>query len=223
MALIHKADIVPSKLELLAGWLPKQTWFAADEATELARIAAFRFDDPAGQVGVETLLIRSGSSPLFQVPLTYRNDEVPGASRFLIGTFEHSVLGTRWVYDAAGDPVYLGELALAALTGGSQVDQSWEVDGVRTFKDLDATVTGSGAPGTVIPDIHDDHVPATRNDRSSTLVETDHFAFLIARQPIARPLASDTAAQTLTGGWADASDPDGPSTPAILALVSLRG
>jgi len=216
MALLYASQIVPSKLQLVAGWAPSQSWFDGEADGEFQNIASFRFDDPAGQVGVETLLVRAGDGPVLQVPLTYRDTPVVGAEQFLIGTMEHSVLGTRWVYDGAGDPVYLAELALAALTGGAHVEQYYEVDGVRTPKALNAAVIGSGTVGTPVPDAHDDHLPNVRNDRSSTLVETDGLALLIARAPVAHPVASDTGALTLTGTWADQAEPS------ILALVNSR-
>ncbi|MEI2826114.1 MAG: hypothetical protein V9F04_06650 [Dermatophilaceae bacterium] len=43
-------------------------------------------------------------------PLTYRSAPLAGADRALVGTIEHSVLGTRWVYDAPHDPAYVAEL-----------------------------------------------------------------------------------------------------------------
>lgn len=217
MALLYKAQLVPSKLELVAAWAPKQRWFAGAADSALATIASFRFDDPAGQVGVETLFVRAGEGPVMQVPLTYRNDEVPGAGHFLIGTLEHSVLGTRWVYDATGDPVYLGELAKAALTGGTQVEQHYEIEGKVVPKDPTAVVKGSGDAASAAPSVLDDHVPATRNDLSSTLVETDRLTFMVARQPVAHPLDVDDRWQRLDGTWTDQD------TSATLALVSARG
>ena len=37
--------------------------------------------------------------------MTYRSGPLDGADDALIGTSEHGVLGTRWIYDAAYDPV----------------------------------------------------------------------------------------------------------------------
>jgi hypothetical protein len=145
MALLHRADLVPSKLELLAGWAPRQPWFVGDKDAPLTNVASFRFDDPDGEVGVETLLVRAGDGPVLQIPLTYRNEELPGAEEWFLGTMEHSVLGTRWTYDALGDPVYLGELARVILTGDSQVELWIEIDGVMTLRDPTARVFGSGS------------------------------------------------------------------------------
>ncbi|MFJ6001368.1 hypothetical protein [Arthrobacter sp. NPDC092385] len=59
MALIYDVPLRPSKLELLAAWLPRQPWaHGLDGALE--RTGSFRFDDPDGEVGVETLLVGTG-------------------------------------------------------------------------------------------------------------------------------------------------------------------
>ena len=179
MALLHRADLVPSKLELLAGWLPQQSWFVGDRDAPLTNVASFRFDDPDGEVGVETLLVRAGNGPVMQVPLTYRNEEVPGAEEWFLGTMEHSVLGTRWTYDAIGDPVYLGELARIILTGDSQVELWIEIDGVMTLREPTARVVGSGSEAA--PDVDDVaveivRVPGTAVEGSLVLTGTwtDH-------------------------------------------------
>ncbi|RFA16086.1 hypothetical protein B7R22_04280 [Subtercola boreus] len=157
MALLYKAVLTPSKLELLQGWVPGQPWFsAADEPSRgtdassgaLAQVGSFRFDDPAGEVGIETMLLRAEegetAGPVLQVPVTYRAAPLDGADASLIGRVEHSVLGTRWVYDACGDPVYAAVLATVILNGGSHVEQHWVVDGEEVAKPLDTLVEGTG-------------------------------------------------------------------------------
>jgi hypothetical protein len=131
---IHDATLTPSKLELLAGWLPKQSWFAGS-ADDLERVASYRFVDPDGEVGIETMLVRS-SGVTYQVPLTYRAEPLADAEDSLIGTMEHSVLGTRYTYDAVGDPVYLVELLRVIHEGDNEADLS------RGTKSM--TVLGSG-------------------------------------------------------------------------------
>lgn len=145
MALLHRTELVPGKLELVAGWAPRQSWFAGDPGAALRTVGSFRFDDPDGEVGVETLLVCAGDGPVMQIPLTYRNEQLEGAEEWFIGTMEHGVLGTRWTYDGLGDPVYRGELARAILTGGTQVEQWIEIDGVMTRREPTARVFGSGA------------------------------------------------------------------------------
>jgi hypothetical protein len=135
MALLYHAELHPSKLELIAGWAPTQPWFVGDPGADLSNVAAYRFDDPDGVVGIEVILVRAGDGPLLQVPLTYRDTPLAGAEAWLIRTVDHSVLGTRWVYDATGDPAFIAAAATAALTGGSQVEQYFEQDGVREVRE----------------------------------------------------------------------------------------
>lgn len=72
MALLHRANLHPTKLELLAAWLPGRSWFHGQDTADLVRVAGYRFDDPAGAVGIETMLVKAGDGPVHQVPLTYR-------------------------------------------------------------------------------------------------------------------------------------------------------
>jgi hypothetical protein len=119
MAIIHQATLVPTKAELVATWLPAQPWF--DGAAQHVRpVAAYRFDDPAGEVGIESHLFEVDGR-LVHVPLTYRGAELAGAEQWLVGTMQHSVLGARWVYDAEGDPVYRAEVARVIREGDTQV------------------------------------------------------------------------------------------------------
>lgn len=131
---IHDATLNPTKLELLAGWLPKQEWFFGD-ADDLTRVASYRFVDPDGEVGIDTLLVRS-RGVTYQVPLTYRGEALDEAADSFVGTIEHSVLGTRYVYDAVGDPVYMVELMRVIHEGDTEADLS---RGNKTM-----TVEGSG-------------------------------------------------------------------------------
>jgi hypothetical protein len=62
------------------------------------------------------MLLTSGGV-LYQVPLTYRDAPLEGAEAALIGTMDHSALGTRWTYDALSDPVYTAELLRSIVEG----------------------------------------------------------------------------------------------------------
>jgi maltokinase len=115
MAIVHKgASLVPSKTELVASWMPQQRWYhGKGHDPVLRRVGGFRFEDPAGEVGVETLLLADTAAEpvvVYQVPLTYRSGPLEGADEALLGTMEHSVLGRRWVYDGPHDPVYVAGL-----------------------------------------------------------------------------------------------------------------
>ena len=108
--IITTASLRPSKLELISGWMGDQRWYAAKgQQPRLRLLAAWRLDDPAGEVGVETLIVADESGPepvVYQVPLTYRGEPLGSADHALVGTMEHTALGHRWVYDAPHDPVY---------------------------------------------------------------------------------------------------------------------
>lgn len=150
MALIHDAELKPAKLELLAAWLPTRDWFGEDGPVE--REAAFRLDDPAGEVGIETFVVRSGAFR-FHVPLTYRGR--PLAEGTLVGELEHSVLGHRWIYDGPSDPVYRAVATDVIASGGHEVD-AFFADGTKAPRAAwAASVTGTGlaagrAPGELV-------------------------------------------------------------------------
>ena len=140
MAIIHRAEIRPTKLELIGAWLPSQDWYDGPAEPALTSVGAYRFDDPAGEVGIETILVRVEGGGLFQVPLTYRGVPLAGAEELLVGIMEHSVLGRRWIYDATGDPVYVTALTATVVEGGSEAQEL--VDGVPRRPSVQ--VRGSG-------------------------------------------------------------------------------
>ncbi|GAA3245140.1 hypothetical protein ACFO1B_38220 [Dactylosporangium siamense] len=197
MALLHRADLTPSKLELLNAWLPTRSWYTGPAEPDLAKVGAFRLDDPAGAVGVETMLVRAGDGPVLQVPLTYRDAPLAGAERWLIGTTEHSVLGTRWVYDAAGDPVYAAALATIILTGAGQAVEEFEVDGVRQARANELQATGSGRAGAAVPAVTGVLRVA---DTDPTLIATDSLNLTVIRVLTDDPAVPD-GAPTLTATW----------------------
>jgi hypothetical protein len=119
----HHTTMSPTKLELLTAWLPGQPWYAGGDPL-LERSGGFRLDDPSGEVGIEFFVTadRSGGAvSRYLVPLTYRGGPLDGAETSLVGTSEHGVLGTRWVYDGLGDPVLVG--GLVSLLQGETVAQ----------------------------------------------------------------------------------------------------
>ncbi|MFM9370863.1 maltokinase N-terminal cap-like domain-containing protein [Streptomyces sp. Da 82-17] len=126
MAVIHQTTVKPSKLEALTAWLPTRPWYAGTGAAPvLAKAGGFRIDDPEGEVGIEFIVVTdtSGTEPVtYHVPLTYRGAPLDGAEDGLVTTMEHGVLGKRWAYDAAHDPVAVGELL--ALVQGRAVAQA---------------------------------------------------------------------------------------------------
>ncbi|HEY0952315.1 CG0192-related protein [Nocardioides sp.] len=147
MALLHHATLTPTKKELLDAWLPSQDWAAG--LPELTVVGGYRFDDPDGEVGIEGIVLSRADGGFVHVPLTYRAAPLEGAQAHLVGQMEHSALGTRWVYDAEGDPVWRAAVTATVLTGGSGAEEYFEVDGVREVREPLVTVSGSGG---VVPD-----------------------------------------------------------------------
>ena len=115
VATIHHTTLTPSKLELLARWLPLQPWYRGGGSPALARAGGFRLDDPDGEVGIEVMIVTDADGTRYLVPMSYRGAPLEDADHALLGTSEHGVLGRRWIYDALHDPVAVGQLlALAA-------------------------------------------------------------------------------------------------------------
>lgn len=113
----------PALTEFLPEWLARQRWYAGKGHTPaLTWLAGLRWQDAGGQVEVETHLVldSAGEEPvLYHVPLTYRSAPLPehqAGRRALVTTAEDAELGTRWIYDACYDPVYVQAL-LDSITG----------------------------------------------------------------------------------------------------------
>lgn len=207
MAIIHKATLSPSKLELIADYLPDQPWFIQEGTPEL--IGAYRFDDPAGEVGLETHVVTTGDR-IYQVPLSYRGFELAGASEWLIGTMDHSVLGKRWVYDACADPVYVKALATAIITG--QQEAPLMVEGESDPRPSSVTVKGSGTLDGGVPALS---ASAPVSGSGVTIIDAGGLRLKVARVlDVAAHDAVNSAAApelhgelTLNGQWAGLEKP----------------
>ncbi|MEJ2858572.1 MULTISPECIES: maltokinase N-terminal cap-like domain-containing protein [unclassified Saccharothrix] len=119
MAKIHAgATLTPGFREFLPHWMAHQRWYRGDAVPTLRPIGFYRFEDPAGEVGMEAHLVTDGTN-LYHVPLTYRGAPLPDVgAESLLATPEHSVLGTRWIYDAAADPTWHAQVLDLVRTGG---------------------------------------------------------------------------------------------------------
>jgi len=159
MAILHQATLSPTKDELVATWLATQAWVG--EVGELTLLGSYRFDDPAGEVGIETLLYAAGDRVL-HLPLTYRAAPLAGVDP--IATVSHSVLGTRFVHDGLADPVAVQALVTAALTGASQAELLVEqADGSTVTRPPAVVVRGSGSlPADQVPPVGE--LTRTRDD-----------------------------------------------------------
>lgn len=201
MAILYRAQLRPSKLELIVPWLMEQSW-ACRSNEEWRSVASYRFDDPAGEVGMETFILSAGQGEELHVPVTYRGAPLERADAALIGTMDHSVLGKRWVYDATGDPVYAQALASTIRNGGNEAEQYVEKDGQRELIAGTAQVRGSGSDSLKVP------VPSELNvvtAGSVTTITTEDAVLSVIRR-VGDALPGDTAA-SLTGVWESSPGP----------------
>lgn len=145
MALLHEATLRPRKDELIGPWLRTRSWW--DGVDERGPAGSFRLDDPAGEVGIECFLFGSASGSTLFVPVTYRAAPLPDGEDALVGTMEHSVLGTRYVHDACADPVFVATVLDVVRTGGRQADELLRAaDGSETVRTPAVTARGTGDP-----------------------------------------------------------------------------
>lgn len=200
MAILHQAELRPTKLELLEEWLPGQPWFADLVAAPLRKVASYRFDDPAGEVGVETMIVSAGNTTV-QVPLTYRARPLAGAEPWLVGTMQHSVLGPRWVYDACADPVYVTALAATIMLGLPQAEQYLDVAGKLELLPQSVVVQSTGPKQDAVPELS---WATPRTTAEGTAIETANLHLLVVRR-----LALDErpgGPLVLTGAWEGQKD-----------------
>lgn len=178
MGFVHfRATLTPTKQELLEAWLPSRSW--ASGATSVEKAGEYRFDDPAGEVGVETILWRGADGTVFQVPFTYRGAPLSGAEDHLVGTSDHSALGPRWVYDGCADPIWASTVATAMLTGGTQAQMVIERDGELVDVPPRVQVRGSGSADAAVPEVSS--VDSVRDDGPVTTVTAGPLTISFAR------------------------------------------
>jgi hypothetical protein len=207
MALFHLATITPTKAELIARWAPTQPWGPAADAP-LEVVGAFRFDDPGGRVGIETHLVTAGGR-VFHVPLTYRDEPLTGGDAAFITEMEHSVLGTRWVYDGVGDPTYVTMLAAVSMTGQG------EALGMAVYEDrwyiapTNVRIHGGGWTQERVP--VDGFAPVGAADAVDVVLQNDRFRLTVHRRPVAGPRPPIGLTATWDGG-----------DPVVLAEVAER-
>jgi len=195
MAIVYpQATLTPSKRELMDAWLPTRPWFDGD--LDRKPVGSFRFDDPAGEVGLEGFLLGAEGLPTLFLPLTYRGEELEGAEEHLVGTTVHSALGPRWIYDGCADPVFASELARAVLTGGTGVDHEYDIGNGPESRPTNAQVRGSGTAGSV-PEI--DEV-SCYDEGPLTIVNATALELVVARIVGTHVEAAETLAVTWKGG-----------------------
>ena len=204
MGRFYPATIIPSKAEVLASWVPTQPW-GPPPGSAIEVVGAYRVDDPEGQVGVEAHLVRA-DGVLLHVPVTYRNDPLPGAESALVGTLEHSELGTRWVYDGLRDPVCTMVLAAAAMTGQGEAIGMGIRDGRWFVAPSPVRIHGGGWG---LERIFVDELELERDDAAASVLRNDRIELTVHR----RPQPGEQPPIGLTATW------EGQAQPVVLATV----
>lgn len=198
MALLHEATISPRKDELIGPWLASRTWW--DGVDDRGPVGTFRLDDPAGEVGIECFLFGSADGSTLFVPVTYRGAPLADAEPALIGVMEHSVLGTRYVYDACADPVFVATVLDTVRDGGREADQVVRrADGTEVARESGVSVRGDGVA--TVPR-HDPAVsvrPTDGPDRTRISLPTGELTVM-------RRLGEPPQGAGLTGSFAGGDD-----------------
>jgi maltokinase-like protein len=206
VAVHYEATIVPTKMELLQTWVPRQPWLGDANASKLTKLGSYRFDDPDGEVGIETHLLGTADGQILQVPLTYRGAPVESADEWLITTMTHTTLGDRWIYDGCHDPVYVRAVVTTILTGGRDADLFLATDTGLVQESVTTHVLGSGTtPTTELPDLS---APVVTHEHTVTRIDAGPVVTLL------RVPTTGTAETMLTGTW------PGQPTPLLLATIA---
>jgi hypothetical protein len=207
VALFHRATITPTKNEVIARWAPTTRW-GPSPGTGLNAIGSYRFDDPEGRVGMEVFLLDAGGV-WFQVPLTYRDEPLDGADAALITEVEHSVLGTRWVYDGLRDPRFLVMLAGVSMTGQGEALGMAEVEGRWYIAPSAVRIVGGGWHQESVPV---DGFELLTDEAAASVLRNDRFELTFHRRPVPgpRPVIG------LVGSW------DAQGGPVVLTEVRER-
>ncbi|MFE2078372.1 maltokinase N-terminal cap-like domain-containing protein [Streptomyces misionensis] len=202
MAVIHHTTLQPSKLDLLTEWLPTRPWYRGGaDAPVLEKSGGFRLDDPAGEVGIEFMIVTdtAGAEPtVYFVPLTYRGAPLAGAEHALVGTMEHGVLGKRWAYDGLCDPVLVTELLLLVEGKAQAMAQS-----ITDTPDHEVSRAYAGAP--FAPE---GLIPAPADDTDGTRLPAPHGTVLHIHRVLTPapadenpPLPAEDALGHVATGW----------------------
>src|SRR5262249_5100908 len=132
---------------------------------------------------------------LFQVPLTYRDEPLAGADDALITEMEHSVLGTRWVYDGLRDPRFVIMLAAVTMTGQGEALGLAQVRDRWYIAPSNIRIQGGGWSEERVPV---DGFALESDDATASVLRNDRFELTMFRRPEpgARPAIGLTATWT---------------------------
>lgn len=196
MALIYQATLTPNKGDLVAAWLPSRQWAPP---APISSGVSYRFDDPAGEVGMEGFLLTDEEGNTVHVPLSYRAKPLEGAQEHLLGTMDHSVLGTRWVYDGCADPVWVTALAATILTGGAQAEELVDDGETVQRREPKVHVTGTGQPGNTVPPLANTRLG---EEPAITTISGDFGELVVVRRVGEDPQCP----KLLTARWGDTAE-----------------
>lgn len=192
MAIFHVAENTPPKAEIISQWLADQPWGPQKEAA-IELLGSFHLDDPAGQVGMQVFLVQADDM-VFQIPLSYRDAPLDGSDHAFIAEMEHSVLGTRYLYDGLGDERFVLVYAGVTVHGYGQALGFAEHEG-RWYSVPDELVVKSAGPlsGRIAVDGF-----SIQENADAVQYSNDRFDFTIFR----RPPQQATAPTFLSTSWA---------------------
>jgi hypothetical protein len=209
MAIFHRAELTPTKAELIAAWAPTRPW-GREAAAGIETIGSYRFDDPEGRVGMEVHLVRAADGVVLQVPLTYRDEPLADAADgALITTMEHSVLGRRWIYDGVRDPLFVTMLAAVTMTGQGEALGMAVYDGRWHVAPSEVRIHGGGWTLDRVPL---DGFELGAEDEAAAVLRNDRFEVTLLRRPM--PLDGPRRALALTATW-----PGQDAGPVVVATV----
>jgi hypothetical protein len=137
---------------------------------------------------------------VFQVPLTYRDEPLAGADGALITTMEHSVLGTRWVYDGLRDPLFVVMLAGVTMTGQGEALGMAVYEGRWYVAPTNIRIAGGGWTLERVPV---DGFELIADEATASVLRNDRFELTLYRRPVVAP----RPAIALTATWEDQRDP----------------
>ncbi len=192
------ATITPQFRDFLPPWIARQPWYSGEGVPSTRPVGFYRLEDPAGAVGLETHLLTDGTA-VYQIPMSYRGAplaRLAGASQAdpataLISQAEHSELGTRWIYDAVHDPVWIAVVTELVLAEGGAATRSSDTVGPALVRGVRYQAWAAGAQ------------PAIELNR-----------MLVAGPP---PEGPDVVGAVM-GGW-HAAGASGPATDGCLAML----
>lgn len=133
----------------------------------------------------------------------------PTADDALITEMEHSVLGTRWVYDGLRDPRFVVMLAGVAMTGQGEALGMVQYDGRWYIAPTNGRIRGGGWSQ---ERVSVDRFEIVSENAGACVLRNDRFELTCHQRPRPGP----QPAIGLTASW------DGATSPVVLAEVRER-